>query len=141
MDAALPDGAESETLLAPAAFAEFIESLPIRDGLLPPWPLWWDRADIATLFPDEDWLELVTREAPRLAPAYFTTPIPVPRGWEARPTAYLGFGGTYAAELAFAEHAGWPVRREGGHHLTHLADPDHVADLLLELSSALSHPT
>ncbi|MEO6414290.1 MAG: hypothetical protein ABIO48_17005 [Pedococcus sp.] len=133
MDAALPAEGESETLLAPAAFAEFIESLPIRDGLLPPWPLWWDRSDVAVLFPDDDWLDRVTREAPRLAPAYFTTPVPVPRGWEARPAAYLGFGDTYAAELAFAERAGWVVRRETGHHLTHLAEPDRVADLLLDV--------
>jgi hypothetical protein len=141
MDAAIPAEAESETLLAPSAFAEFIETLPLRDGLLPPWPLWWDSADIATLFPDGDWLDLVTREAPRLAPAYFTTSIPVPRGWEARPAAYLAFGDTYAAELAFAERVGWVVRRESGHHLAHLAEPDRVADLLLDLSSGLSLPT
>jgi hypothetical protein len=137
MDAALPAEGESETLLTPAPFAEFIETLPISDGLLPSWPSWWDRADIATLFPDEDWLDLVTREAPRLAPAYFTTPIPVPRGWEARPAAYLGFADTYAAELAFAERAGWEVRRESGHHLAHLAEPDQVAELLLELLDGL----
>jgi hypothetical protein len=137
MDAALPTAGGFETLLAPAAFAEFIETLPLREGLLPPWPSWWDRADIVTLFPDEEWLDLVTREAPRLAPAYFTTPMPVPRGWEARPAAYLGFGDTYAAELAFAERAGWVVRRESGHHLTHLADPDHVAELLLDLLEGL----
>lgn len=137
MDAALPAEGVSGTLLAPAAFAEFIETLPVRDGLLPPWPSWWDRADIAALFPDEDWLDLVSREAPRLAPAYFTTPIPVPRGWEARPVAYLGFGDTYAAELAVAERAGWVVRRESGHHLAHLADPDHVAELLLDLLEGL----
>jgi hypothetical protein len=141
MDAALPAEGEPETLPAPAAFAEFIEALPIRDGLLPPWPLWWDRADIAALFPDEEWLDLATREAPQLAPAYFTTPIPVPHGWEARPAAYLGFGDTYATELAFAEHAGWVVRRESGHHLAHLAEPHRVADLLVELSSGLRLPT
>ena len=138
LDAALPAERVSETLLAPAAFAEFIETLPVRDGLLPPWPSWWDRADIAALFPDEDWLDLVTREAPRLSPAYFTTPIPVPRGWEARPAAYLAFGDTYAAELAFAERAGWDVRRDSGHHLAHLAEPDHVADLVTTLVDELT---
>jgi hypothetical protein len=137
MDAALPAERESETVLAPAAFAEFIEALSIRDGLLPPWPLWWDRSDIAALFPDEDWLDLATREAPRLAPTYFTTPIPVPRGWETRPAAYLAFGDTYAAELAFADRAGWVLRREEGHHLAHLSEPDRVAELLLDLLEGL----
>lgn len=138
MDAALPAVGESETLLAPAAFAEFIDSLPLRDGLLPPWPLWWERADIAGLFPDDQWLDLVIHEAPRLAPAYFTTPVPVPRGWEARRAAYLAFGETYAAELAFARSAGWVVRQEIGHHLSHLSEPDRVADLLLALLQALA---
>ena len=140
MDAALPVEDASQTVLAPTAFAGFVASLPIRDGLLPPWPLWWDRADIAQLVPDEHWLDLVTREAPRLAPTYFTTPIPVPRGWDGRPAAYLGFGDTYAAELAFAERAGWVVRREDGHHLTHLAEPCRVADIVLALCSALHLP-
>jgi hypothetical protein len=130
LDAALPVVGESETVLAPAAFAKFVGSLPVRDGLLPPWPSWWPRADIAALFPDDGWLDLVIREAPRLAPTYFTTPIRVPRGWESGPAAYLACGDTYAAELAFAERAGWVVRHESGHHMAHLAQPDHVADLV-----------
>lgn len=137
MDAALPGEGETETLLAPAAFAEFIGSLPLRDGLLPPWPLWWDRADLAPLFPSDDWLDLVIREAPRLAPAYFTTPVPVPPGWEPRPAAYLAFGDTYAAELAFARRAGWVARQEGGHHLRHLTEPEHVAQVVVELCSEM----
>jgi hypothetical protein len=133
VDAALPDPQAAETLLAPAAFAEFIDTLPRRDGLLPPWPAWWDRSDVAALFPSEDWLDRVTAEAPRLSPDYFTTPLPVPPGWEAWPAAYLAFGDTYADEVAFAQSAGWVVRRETGHHLQHLAQPDRVADLLLAL--------
>src|SRR5690242_19088023 len=127
LDAALPPPEVTETVLAPAGLAEFIGSLPLNDGLLPPWPAWWGRADIAPLFPDEAWLDRATREAPRLSPDYFTSPVPVPSGWEARPAAYLAFGDTYADELAFATDAGWVVRRDEGHHLAHLADPDRVA--------------
>ena len=133
LDAALPADDVTETLLAPAAFADFIGSLPVSDGLLPSWPHWWEPAEIAPLFPDEQWLDRVSREAPRLAPSYFTTPLPVPLGWEARAAAYLAFGDTYAAELAFARGAGWVVRQEAGHHLAHLAEPDRVAELLLAL--------
>ena len=82
----------------------------------------------------------VTREAPRLGPEYFTTSLSVPSGWEARPAAYLGFGDTYAVELTFAEEAGWVVRREAGHHLAHLAEPDRVAGLLLQLLDGLATP-
>ena len=140
MDAALPAPGVAQTRLAPPAFAELIDTLPLTNGLLPPWPAWWDRTDVAALFPDDDWLDRVTREAPRLPPEYFTTTIPVPSGWEARPAAYLGFGDTYAEELDFAERAGWAVRREAGHHLAHLAEPDRVADLLRALLDALVTP-
>ena len=61
----------------------------------------------------------------------------LPRGWEVRPAAYLAFGDTYAAGLGFAQRAGWVVRQEGGHHLSHLAEPDRVAEIVLELCAAL----
>ena len=140
MDAALPAPGVAETLLAPPAFAGFIDTLPRRDGRLPPWPAWWDRSDIAALFPSDEWLDRVTREAPRLPPDYFTTPLTVPLGWEARPAAYLAFGDTYAEEVGFAQAAGWVVRQETGHHLRHLADPDGVADFLLPLLESLAAP-
>ena len=140
MDAALPGAGATETLLAPPAFAGFIDTLPRRDGLLPPWPAWWDRSDVAALFPSDEWLDRVTSEAPHLPPDYFTTPLAVPLGWEARPAAYLAFGDTYAEEVTFAEAAGWAVRREEGHHLRHLAEPDRVAELLLDLVEVLATP-
>jgi hypothetical protein len=140
LDAALPAAGVTETLLAPAAFAGFIDSLPRHDGLLPPWPAWWDRSDVAALFPSDEWLDRVTREAPRLSPDYFTTPIPVPVDWESRPAAYLAFGSTYADEVTFAQRAGWVVRQEEGHHLQHLAEPDHVAELVLDLIQRLVTP-
>ena len=105
-----PPPASPRPCSRPAQFAEFIQHAAActtacsRRG-----PPGGTASDIAALFPDEDWLDRVTREAPRLAPEYFTTPLPVPRGWEARPAAYLAFGDTYAAELAFAER-----RRLGG---------------------------
>jgi hypothetical protein len=138
MDAALPAPGVAETLLAPPTFASFIDTLPVTGGLLPPWPLWWDRSDVASLFPSDAWLDRVTDEAPRLAPDYFTTPLPVPLGWKARPAAYLAFGDTYAEEVGFAQSAGWVVRQESGHHLRHLTEPDTVADLLLALVEALA---
>ncbi|SDP72697.1 hypothetical protein SAMN04489867_3635 [Pedococcus dokdonensis] len=140
MDAALPAPGVTETRLAPAGFAQFIATLPLADGLLPPWPAWWDRADVAPLFPDDEWLDRATRAAPRLPPDYFTTPLPVPPGWESRPAAYLGFGDTYADELAFATTAGWVVRREEGHHLSHLADPVRVAEVLVDLVAGGTAP-
>ncbi len=140
VDAALPLGTGPTTLLAPQQFGEFVAGLPQEGGRLPPWPQWWDPADVAPLFPTQGWLERVTDLAPRLPPAYFTTPVEVPRDWQVQPAAYLGFGDTYAEELTFARTAGWPVRVLDGHHLHLLADPGDTADAVLALREQLSRP-
>jgi hypothetical protein len=137
MDAALPDPDVTTTLLAPPSLAPFLDGLPTTDDLLPPWTQWWGDEDVASLFPTQEWFERVDADAPRLAPAYFGTPVPVPAGWTAGPAAYVAFGDTYAAELGLAERLGWVVRRERGHHLTHLVDPDGVAEVVLALTLEL----
>jgi hypothetical protein len=133
VDAALPVAAGPTTLLAPPGFAAFVADLPVEGGLLPPWPRWWDPADVAGLFPSPQWQDRVTDEAPRLAPSYFTTAVEVPPGWEHERAAYLGFGSTYAEELAFARQAGWPVEVLDGHHLYLLAEPEASALAVLAL--------
>lgn len=137
VDAALPLGGDATTLLAPTRFGEFVAGLPREDGLLPPWPLWWDDADVTPLFPSRTWLTRVTAGAPRLPPSYFTTPVEVPYAWEGMPAAYLGFGETYAAELTFARGAGWPVEVVDGHHLHLLTEPGATADSVLALRESL----
>jgi hypothetical protein len=137
MDAALPTQDGCETRLAPPAFAELIHSLPLTAGRLPPWPTWWDPVEVAPLFPDDEWFQRASRDAPRLPPAYFAGRLPVPHGWEAGPRAYVAFGETYADEAAFAEVSGWLVRRVEGTHLEHLRAPRDVARLLQSLCHAL----
>jgi hypothetical protein len=137
VDAALPLAAAATTLLAPPQFGEFVAGLPQEDGLLPPWPLWWDPADVLPLFPSREWFTRVSDEAPLLPPSWFTTPVEVPSGWEALPAAYLGFGSTYAEELAFARAAGWPVEEVDGHHLHLLTYPAATAGAVLRLRERL----
>ena len=69
MDAALPAAGGSETLLAPRSVRRVHrDAAPAATDCSRRGRAWWDRADVAALFPDEDWLDRVTREAPRLAP-------------------------------------------------------------------------
>ena len=137
MDAALPRGQERETPLAPTQFADFLAGLPQPGGRLPPWPEWWPAAQVEPLFPTPDWFERVLAEAPRLRPSYFEGRLPVPVGWAAGRRAFLAFGDTYAAELAFATAAGWQVARLDGGHLEHVAHPSRVAHSLAHLASRL----
>jgi hypothetical protein len=135
VDAALPAGGP-DTALAPAGFLDFLRGLADADGLLPPWTAWWDETD--ALFPDDATRAAVEAEQPRLPLSYFTQRVPVPAGWADRPAAYLGFGETYAEELAFARDRGWPMSTMAGGHLHQLHEPAAVADEVLRLAGSLT---
>jgi len=135
MDAALPPAA-LPTRVAPPALLATLADLATDDGRLPPWTRWWPAEEMAKLLP-APWFERVDAAAPRLSLGYFETEVSPPPGWSAASCAYLGFGTTYAAELAFAREAGWPVAEVAGHHLWHLARPAEVAVALDALAARL----
>jgi hypothetical protein len=58
-----------------------------------------------------------------------------------RPSGYLAFGSTYAAEVAQVRASGWPVVELEGSHLQHLWEPDLVAGEVLGLLGLLDAPT
>ena len=132
VDAALPTAGGVETRLAPEQLLDFLRELVEPDGLLPRWTGWWP--DIADLFPDRDAFEAVAGEQQRLPLSYFTSAVPVPRGWAERPAAYLAFGDTYATERRLAQEAGWPTTTIEGGHLHQLVDPAAVGVAILGLA-------
>ncbi|SKB10470.1 hypothetical protein [Aeromicrobium choanae] len=131
VDAALPAADDPESRLAPDQFLAFLRGLVEPDGRLPRWTDWWP--DTADLFPDDHAFETVASEQQRLPLSYFTSSVPVPRGWSERPAAYLAFGDTYAAERRFAQENGWPTTTIDGGHLHQLVDPAAVGAAILEL--------
>jgi hypothetical protein len=137
VDAALA-GEGPDTPLGPPALVDHLRTLAGPDGLLPPWTDWWPAESLAGLFPDPATRAAVEREQPRLPLAYFGGRIAVPDGWPRRPAAYLGFGETYAEEIARARGYGWPVEVRPGGHLHQLLDPDGVAATVLDLEARLT---
>ncbi len=141
MDAALPTGDGTDTLLAPVELRDFLTGLPKDDaGRLPPWPEWWAREDVEPLYPDAASFERSVAAAPRLSMSYFTSRLPVPVGWATGRRAYLAFGQTYAVERAWATDSGWRVREVPGAHLEFLTDPGLVASELVALGAELGLP-
>jgi hypothetical protein len=132
VDAILP-AATGFTPLAPEAALPQLAALADSDGLLPPWTAWWDDADVAALFPDEETRRRIEAEQPRVPLTYFGQSIDAPEGWDDRPAAYLAFGDTYATERAAAESRGWPTQTLAGNHLHMLVDPDAVTAAILGL--------
>jgi len=96
------------------------------------------RDDVLALFPSGEWLDVVRAEQPRVRMAYLESTIAVPNGWSDRPSGYLAFGATYAAEAGQARAAGWPVAVMAGNHLLHLWDPERVAASLVGLLAILT---
>ena len=137
VDAALPPDRADHTRLAPAGFLTMLGDLADEDRRLPPWTRWWPEDDVRPLFPG-GWFDRVDAAAPRLFLDYFTATIPVPRGWETEPSAYLGFGDTYAEEQAQARAYGWPLVVTAGHHLRVLTEPVEVAETVVAQADRLS---
>ncbi|MFH5822677.1 hypothetical protein [Georgenia sp. AZ-5] len=132
VDAALPGPSGTAPLGAPQLMP-LLRELAV-DGWLPPWTGWWDAEDVARLLPDPAVRRAVTAEEPRLPLAYFEQRVPVPAGWDARPCAYLWFGGAYDDDAARAVARGWPARRLPGGHLHALVDPAAVAGAVVDLA-------
>ena len=140
VDAAL--AAEEPTApLAPPALLDHLAALADADGLLPPWTAWWEERDLAILFPDAATWARVEAAQPRVGLDYLRARVPVPDGWAARPSAYLAFGDTYAAETARALASGWPTEVLPGGHLHQLHDPGTVAGRVLALLDRLTPST
>lgn len=136
VDALLPP-ADGRIPLAPPALLDAMRELADDEGMLPPWTRWFDDADVAELFPDEDTRDQVELEQQSFPISYFEEYLPVPSGWDARPCAYLAFGETYASQRDEAARRGWPVRTLQGLHLHTLIDPESVAAQVHELATGL----
>ncbi len=139
-DASIP--AESEvTTAAEEEFLPFLRGLARPDGLLPRWTDWWPEHDVAALLPDPAVREVVVAGQPRLPLDYYVQLIPQPRGWAARPSAYLLFSAGYAALADQARERGWPVAVTEGEHLHQVVEPDSVARAITDLAAACLSPT
>ena len=127
-----------ETPVVPAEFREFLTGLADPDGVLPPWPAWWDDAAMRDLIPDDDVRAAIAAEAPTLPLAYFDEQIPSPVGWDDLPCGYLQLSEAYADAAAEARERDWPVEAiEGAHHMHAVVAPGAVADAMLRLARRL----
>ena len=127
VDAALPGAGY-------VAQRDFLTALAGADGLLPPWTSWWEKSDVAALFPDAEVQARVEAEQACMPLAYYDHVPPAPDGWDRPPCAYIWFAEPYDTGAELASARGWPTRHVPGHHLQMLVDPDAVAAAVLELA-------
>lgn len=134
LDAVLPSPGLSWRDTAPPELYSRLRAMA-RDGVLPPWPRWWDETDLATLVPDAELRERILGEASEVPLGFLKEARPsVP--WTG-PVGYLALSAAYHAERDIAAGLGWPVRTVDGTHLSAATEPDLVATALLDLLNEL----
>jgi pimeloyl-ACP methyl ester carboxylesterase len=124
--------------LGPPAFMDQLRELA-GDGVLPPWSTWFGENAMSDLVPDAGLRAAIEAEMPRLPLSYFEATVPMPGGWDRRPSAYLLLAAEpYADSAAQARALGWPVRElRGVGHLAIATDATAVTDALLDLEREL----
>ncbi len=117
-----------------------LDTLPVVDGLLPPWHEWWSAELLAELVPDERIRRTITAEIPRLPRSFYDEALPLSTRWWTRPAAYLQLSPAYDDDRVQAERWGWPISRLEGRHLDLCVHPDLVAEHVAELVHRLGAP-
>ena len=133
VDAGIPlDGQSRLDLFETPEAADEVRRSAV-DGFLPV----WSDGDLREVIPADDLRRDFVRELRPLPLDVYEEPIPVFAGWPDAPVRYLRFGDNpaYAADIAHAERAAWPVERIEGAHFHMLVDPEGVASKLVQLAN------
>jgi pimeloyl-ACP methyl ester carboxylesterase len=134
MDAGLPTPGLSWRETVPAELFTSLRDTS-KEGLLAPWPDWFDPDPLPRLVPDTVLRAQIAEEAPEVPLAFLKEARPSVE-WTG-PAAYLQLSAAYDRDAAGAKRLGWPVHRLDFHHLAPATEPDAVADALLGLLDEL----
>ncbi len=135
LDAGLPTPGLSWRDTVPQALFDDLRAKS-RDGLLAPWPDWFEPDPLPRLVPDTVLRAQIAEEAPEVPVAFLKETRPSVE-WTG-PAAYLQLSSPYDRDLAGARRLGWPVRRLESNHLAPATEPDQIADALLRLLAELA---
>lgn len=135
LDAELPTPGRTLEDAAPVELVEELQAL-VRGARLPPWHLWFDPDLLTDLILDDSLRSSVFDEEPRVAAAILAETRPA-ADWTG-PAGYIQLSPPYAEPAAQAEQDGWPVKRINIHHLAAVAQPETVADTLLDTIGELN---
>jgi pimeloyl-ACP methyl ester carboxylesterase len=134
VDAGLPTPGLSWRETVPPELYEKLRAQS-RDGLLAPWPDWFQPDPLPRLIPDTVLRAQIAEEAPEVPLVFLKEPRPSVE-WSG-PAAYLQLSSAYDDDAAAAKRLGWPYRRLDSNHLAPATEPDAVADALLRLLDQL----
>jgi hypothetical protein len=104
-----------------------------EDGMLPPWPEWFDEGVMAEVIPNEERRNRFVTELQPIPLALFHEEIIYPSDWPDAPCAYLRLSEFYKPLAQEASAVGWPVLEIDAEHLHLITHPQEVANLLLSI--------
>lgn len=110
-----------------------LDTLPVVDGLLPPWHEWWPTDVMAELVPDQSIRRRITAEIPQVPRSFYGEAVAMPAQWWTRPAAYLQLSPAYDEDGARAELWSWPTSQLDGRHLGVCMHPEFIAENVSEL--------
>ncbi|WP_299321489.1 alpha/beta hydrolase [Parasphingopyxis sp.] len=135
LDAAIPPDSGTVLPVEPT-FRAFLDTLPVQDGVLPPWNDWWtvdifEGGDVS----DAE-KETFLADIPALRRDWFDDSFAMP-DWSRAKRTYLRTSLSFVEEARRAGSLGWPVIRLKGTHLHPFAEPEETADAILQCRAAM----
>ena len=117
------------------SFMQFVNTLPVENGLLPIWSQWWGANGVMRLFADPSQAIAFEQNLPRTLRAWFDDSFNL-RPWGHVPAAYIQTSTMFAPQAEDATKRGWPVVRIAGTHLHPLLAPEETADAIEAMARA-----
>jgi len=139
VDARVPPP-QGRTRPVDGSFLEFVKTLALDGGRLPPWSKWWPDDAMEGHFPDAAERASFEADLPQLPLTWFDDSADVP-AWDTRPCGYLQLSRLFEPEALAAVKRGWPVVHVDGSHLHPAAEPVESADAILALIDAMFEHT
>ncbi|MGD1933631.1 MAG: alpha/beta fold hydrolase [Candidatus Phaeomarinobacter sp.] len=129
LDARIPP-ASGPTQPVEPEFHDFLRTLPLSDGHLPPWQDWWEVDAFEGADISEDTRKTVLSDIPSLPLSWFDDAFEMP-DWSGIRKGFVRTSHTFIDEARRAEADGWPVIRLKGTHLHPATKPEETAQAII----------
>ena len=136
LDGSMPP-ASGSTPPASGWFRKFLDTLPVADGRLPKWNMWWGRDLLEGAALDPDFKAILASEIPELRLDWFEDQFEMP-DWSKSAKYFIRTSQVMDEEGDRAEGAGWSVIRLDGTHLHPTLQPEATAAELATICKTLS---
>jgi len=117
-------------------FHQFLKGLPLKNGRLPKWNLWWGADLLEGISVSQAYKDTFVEELPEFELDWFDDAFDMP-DWSTAQKGFVRTSPVFVEEANNAEALGWAVVRLKGTHLHPALEPEETANALLECSALM----